>query len=390
MTAIKTPLSKIPTNPAAIQERRVLLRKREGRDFPFVFQQRFDPNTIGSHNCENLVGSIEFPLGIAGPITIKHQSLHQPVYVPLATTEGALVASVNRGMKALEESGGVQVTVKYSGMSRAPVFLCKDGETAAEFDAWLHDNQQKLWEVAQETSRHLKMLEMRTWIVGRHLYARFTADTDQAMGMNMITVALQHIIDTVIVPKWKSKVQLIALSSNLCTDKKENCINGVLGRGYWAQAEAIITPTVLQSVLKSSADAIHTVHIQKNLIGSSLAGSLSQNAHAANIVAALYLATGQDPAHIVEASQAKTTIEMDDHGLYVALTLPNMNLGVVGGGTGLPTAVEARAIIDKDLTATGLAAVTAASALAGELSLLAALSTHTLARAHKKLAQGKR
>ncbi|HKY74032.1 MAG TPA: 3-hydroxy-3-methylglutaryl-CoA reductase, partial [Patescibacteria group bacterium] len=189
MTAVKTTFQKIPTNPEAIQERRELLQKREERDFPLLFQQRFDPTIVGSHNCENLIGSVELPLGIAGPITIKHQSLQHPVYVPLATTEGALVASVNRGMKALEESGGVQVTVKYSGMSRAPVFLCKDGATAAEFDLWLHDTQQKLWEKAQETSKHLKMLEMRTWIVGRHLYARFTADTDQAMGMNMITVA---------------------------------------------------------------------------------------------------------------------------------------------------------------------------------------------------------
>ena len=346
---------------------------------------QFDPTPISNKNCENLIGSVEIPVGVVGPLTIHGIYLEKPVYVPLATTEGALVASTNRGMKAMQQAGGANTIVINHGMSRAPVFRCKDAQTAHNLQTWIQQHWKEIASAAETTSAHLQLTNFHSWIIGRHLYTRFTAKTGEAMGMNMLSIALNAMIQSIILPQWNNKAELISLSSNLCTDKKENGINHVLGRGYWAQAEVIIPTQLVEEILKTSPEEIVRVHVQKNLVGSAIAGSPSQNAHVANIVAAMFLATGQDPAHIVEGAFAYTSMEEDDNGLYAAVTIPNLNIGTIGGGTYLDKFTEARKLISENLTPTQLAGVIAATALAGELSLIAALSTNTLACAHQAL-----
>lgn len=336
---------------------------------------------ISQKNCENYIGSIEVPVGLAGPVQMNGDE----VVLPLATTEGALVASISRGVKAINASGGAQVFVKKIGISRAPVFQCANGAAALEFVAWLDEHIVEFAALCEATSAHLKFLNHQTWVRGRDVYARFVFDPDQAMGMNMVTIA--------IAAAWEKMheqvlgVKLISLSSNVCSDKKDSLINRLYGRGYWVQAEVKIPFADVETILKTDATRLYETHVAKNLVGTNLAGSFSQNMHVGNVVAAMYLATGQDMAHVTEGSQASTTVEVLSDSLYVAVTLPNLVLGVVGGGTWLPAQTQARKLIGggKDITAEELARAVGVAALAAEISGIAALSAQQLAQAHQKL-----
>ncbi len=390
-----------------VTKRQELLQELAPGDYAQLFSYEFDAEQVGRKNCENLIGSIELPVGVAGPVVVKGMVGadmtgvdtavgdlgSEEIYLPLATSEGALVASVSRGCKALSASGGVSLIIKKIGMTRAPVFRCRDGAHAQQFVEWLDQNQAEIARLTEATSHHLKYLSYQAWIRGRQVFVRFVFDTDQAMGMNMVTIALQTALSELL-PKLDG-VELVSLSSNVCTDKKDSVINSLYGRGYWVQAEAFIPHDVIKNILKADAEVIFKTHLSKNLIGSNLAGSHSQNMQAANVIAAIYAATGQDLAHVVEGSQATTSIELVDDaersGIYAAVTLPNINVGAVGGGTGLPAQSQAKKIIrgGKELTAEQLAGAVAAGVLAVELSGLAALSTHTLAQAHQKLGRDK-
>jgi len=376
-------------------KRQAIITSVVGSKLNSLYQINNLPDSIGEKNCENWLGSVSLPVGVAGPIGIiaesesgQEQKNNQKLteyYIPLATTEGALVASVGRGSKAILNAGGAQVIVEKKGMTRAPVFECEDGAQALELVDFLGGNVAKIKKIAKDTSRHLKYISHQAFIRGRCVYVRFVFDTDQAMGMNMTTIAAQEV--AVFIEENVRGVKLLALSSNVCTDKKDNLINSILGRGYWAQAEVILPEKVISEVLKTKTDKLLKTHLQKNLIGSNIAGSFSQNAQVANVVAGIFIATGQDPAHVVEASKAFLSLEKVKGGLYASLTLPNLNMGTVGGGTYLPAQSEARKLIGggKNIEAEELVRVTAGACLAGELSLLASLSEHTLACAHQKL-----
>jgi hydroxymethylglutaryl-CoA reductase (NADPH) len=358
-------------------------------DLPNLFSLNNLPESVGQKNCENWLGSVSIPVGVAGPISLNFQDNLSEYYLPLATTEGALIASVSRGAKVVSQAGGADILVKKMGMSRAPVFDCQSGQQALEVLDSIEENIKEISKIAESTSSHLKYLNHQGWVRGKSLYIRFNFDTDQAMGMNMVTIATQA-ISLWIEEKYQG-VKLTALSSNVCTDKKDNVINSLLGRGYWAQAEVILSKDIIQSVLKTTPEKLITVHTQKNLIGSNLAGSFSQNAHVANILSAIYLATGQDPAHVVEGSKAFLSLSTQGKDLYISLTLPNLNMGTVGGGTHLPAQEEARFLIgQKETNIEELIAVTAGACLAGELSLLASFCTDDLAKAHQKLGRSKK
>ncbi len=355
----------------------------------------FDPEVIGVRNCENLVGSVAIPLGIAGPVRVQlteqrntvdtDTTAEMSLNFPLATTEGALVASVNRGARVLSESV-VDVFVEKVGMSRAPVFECGSFSVAQKFATWLHV-QTSLKEFAQKTSNHLTFLSVQTWIRGKQVYARCVFDTSEAMGMNMVSIALEAWWLEVS-NQWP-EVTMVTLSSNVCTDKKDAVINRLFGRGYSVHVEAILSANVLQKILRVSAADLVKTHIAKNLVGTSLAGSFSQNMQVANVVAAFFIATGQDPAHVVDVSGATVTFEAMGEDVYVAIDMPTLPLGVVGGGTSLPQQSAARSCVCVgEVTSTHLAAAVATASLCAEVSGLAALTEQTLGKAHKKYARG--
>lgn len=332
---------------------------------------------------ENLIGETTLPLGVAGPIKIKNsKSKFQNYYIPLATTEGALVASVNRGCKAINQSGGTKVFLEKIGTTRGPVYETKNLETGFWFLQWLKKNENLIKEIAEKTSSYLKYLKFDGKVIGSYTFVRFYFDTDEAMGMNMATFATEAINKLI---RDKAGIKCLALSGNYCVDKKPSWLNFISGRGISIWADVIIKKDIVKKVLKTTSQKIFEIWLAKNIVGSTVSGTLGSNAHFGNIIAAFFAATGQDLAHIVEGSMGVTTTKLESNGdLYFSIHLPSVMIGTVGGGTRLAIKQEAIKITNAK-TKDELTTVLAGAVLAGELSLLASLAEESLAKAHKNL-----
>lgn len=333
-------------------------------------------------HCENIIGATTLPLGVAGPLRIQNlESGIQNYYIPLATTEGALVASVNRGCKAILQSGGAIGAVEKVGTTRGPVFETTGIAESLRFKKWLYDNFAIIKKEAEKTSSHLKLEKLETSLTGRYVYVRFYFDTQDAMGMNMVTIATEAIAKII---KLKTKIECLSLSGNFCNDKKPNWLNFISGRGKRVWAEVVLKEKVITEVLKTTSEKLFEVWLSKCLIGSIMSGSLAFNSHFANVVAAFYAATGQDLAHVIEGSLGITTMKLLNKDLYVSVYLPDVMVATVGGGTKLKIKQEALSIIGVK-NSTKLAEVLGGAVLAGEISLMASLAQGTLAVSHKKL-----
>lgn len=363
--------------------RRQFLENKLKISLPNVSQFNFSETSVEGRNIENLIGATQVPLGIAGPISIVNSPLSiLHYYIPLATTEGALVASVSRGCKAISESGGAMVKVELVGITRGPVFKVDGLEHAGKAKEWVEKNFNLLATITEKTSSHLKLLKIDSSMSGRNLFFRFYFNTSDAMGMNMVTIATTAACQLI---EQKTKAQYVAVAGNFDVDKKPSYLNFISGRGRKVWAEVVIPKEVVRTVLKTTSEKIAEIVYRKCLIGSVVSGSLGFNAHIANIIAAIFIATGQDPAHIVEGSQGITSAEVLDNGdLYFSIYLPSFVAGIVGGGTHLPTQQEALKIMQVT-SIEEYSQVVAAAVLAGELSLIASLSEGTLAKAHQKL-----
>ena len=366
-----------------VDDRRKAAEKFTGAKLSEISKYSFDPASA-EKNIENMIGATQIPLGFAGPITIKGSNADGNVIVPLATTEGALVASVSRGMSVISLSGGASVITIKDAMTRAPVFRVSGIEHAAKVIDWISKNNKKMADAVKKTTSHGKLTGVETFPNGRNLFVRFSYDTGDAMGMNMVTIATETVCKLI---EKETGAVLVSVSGNMCTDKKPAWINAIGGRGKTVLAEATIPKDIVEKKLHSSVDAIVETNIRKNLIGSSMAGSVGHNAHAANMAAALYIATGQDPAQVVEASLTMTTCESVDGNLYISVRMPSVEVGTVGGGTKLPCQSEALKMIGclGSGKAKRLAEIVAATVLAGELSTLAAQASGQLGKAHKDL-----
>ncbi|MDD2531980.1 MAG: hydroxymethylglutaryl-CoA reductase (NADPH) [Candidatus Methanomethylophilaceae archaeon] len=343
----------------------------------------FDPETA-SKNIENMIGVTQVPLGFAGPIFIRGDYAGGPFLVPMATTEGALVASVSRGMSVISESGGARTKVLSDAMTRAPVFRTEGIDHSVKVINWICENPEAIDDAVSATTKHGRLLTIEPFPNGRNLFLRFSYDTGDAMGMNMATIATEAVCRLI---ENETGAVMISVSGNMCTDKKPAAINAMNGRGKTVLAEAIIPGALVESKLHTTAASVTETNIRKNLIGSAMAGSMGFNAHAANMAAAVYIATGQDPAHVVEASLCMTTCEDVEGDLYIAIRMPAVEVGTVGGGTRLPSQSEALEIMGckGDGKARKFAEIVAATVLAGELSTLAAQAAGQLGSAHKEL-----
>lgn len=267
----------------------------------------YDYDRVFGACCENVVGYMPLPLGVAGPITIDGRSY----YLPMATTEGVLVASTSRGAKAINAGGGAVTVLTGDGMTRGPCVGFETLARAAEAKVWLDSEigQKVMKDAFNSTSRFARLQHLKAALAGTYLYIRFKTTTGDAMGMNMISKGVEQAL-SVMKESGFEDMAIISVSGNYCTDKKPAAINWVDGRGKSVVAEAIIPGDVVRSVLKSDVDALVELNISKNLIGSAMAGSIGGfNAHAANIVTAIFLATGQDPAQNVESSNCITVMK---------------------------------------------------------------------------------
>ena len=275
----------------------------ESSDIPL---SNYDYSRVLGACCENVVGYIPIPLGIAGPLNIDG-TLYP---IPMATAEGTLVASTSRGCKALNAGGGVTTVVTRDGMTRGPAIDFPSIIVAAEAKAWIasEEGYATIKKAFESTSRFAKLSSLKTALAGRTLYVRFTTATGDAMGMNMISKGTEKALEA-LQQKFPQMV-VLALSGNYCTDKKPAAINWIEGRGKSVVAEAVIPGNVVKTVLKTTVESLCNLNTKKNLIGSAMAGSIGGfNAHAANILTAIFLATGQDPAQNVESSMCMTLME---------------------------------------------------------------------------------
>lgn len=372
----------------AISIRREFIEKYTNASLENMSNYTLDMDNVFKKNIENPIGAIQIPVGVAGPLLINGDETSGEFYVPLATSEGALVASINRGCSAIKASGGVNAHVIHDQMTRAPVIKTKSSTEALKVKAWFEDNFAELKEIAESTTSHGKLLKIDPiFIAGSYVYPRFVYSTGDSMGMNMVTIATEKILNKM---SEETNAVHIALSGNVCVDKKPAAINVIEGRGKSLVADIIIPEEVVEKKLKTTADAIVEVNTAKNLIGSATAGSMAYNAHYANMVAAIFLATGQDAAHVSEGSLGITTAENRNGDLYFSVNMPDVPIATVGGGTSLATASEGLDIlgVKGNGGARKFGEIIISTVLAGELSLMGALAAGHLARAHQQLARG--
>ena len=269
--------------------------------------QNYNYENVHGACCENVIGYMPLPVGVAGPMVIDGKSY----YLPMATTEGVLVASTNRGCKAINAAGGAITVLTGDGMTRGPCVGFQTLNRAGAAKMWLdsEDGQKTMKRAFNSTSRFARLQSMKTALAGTYLYIRFKTTTGDAMGMNMISKGVERALSVMREESGFDDMSIITVSGNFCTDKKPAAINWIDGRGKSVVAEAIIPGDVVRSVLKSDVNALVELNTSKNLIGSAMAGSIGGfNAHAANIVTAIFLATGQDPAQNVESSNCITVM----------------------------------------------------------------------------------
>ncbi|KAJ1719598.1 3-hydroxy-3-methylglutaryl-coenzyme A (HMG-CoA) reductase isozyme [Coemansia erecta] len=349
----------------------------------------YDYSGVHGQCCENVIGVMPIPVGVAGPLRMDGELLH----VPMATTEGALVASTSRGCKAITLGGGARTVVTQDAMTRGPCLQMPDAVQAGELKLWL-DSDEGLAAVRtafHATSRFARLRGLKVALAGRLVFVRFSTFTGDAMGMNMISKGCEASLR--LIQRRFAACEVIAVSGNYCTDKKPAAINWVDGRGKSVVAEAVIPGAVVARVLKTSVEALCKLNVSKNLVGSAMAGALGGfNAHAANTLTAVYLATGQDPAQNVESSTCITLMEPANGGedLRISCSMPSIEVGTVGGGTTLPPQAACLEMLGcrgphretPGANAQRLARVVCAAVMAGELSLCAALATGDLVRSH--------
>jgi hydroxymethylglutaryl-CoA reductase (NADPH) len=379
-----TPAPRVPRDndndytPEIAAHRRDFLHQQTGVSLEHVGRFSFDPGVLPG-NVENFAGVAQVPIGVAGPLHINGEHARGDFYVPLATTEGTLVASYNRGMRVLNECGGVMTTVVDDQMQRAPVFSFDDAVQAREFGAWVDRHERDIRAAAEATTRSGKLVSIGQYQVGPLLYLRVNFTTGDAAGQNM-TAKATH-------PGGAE----YRLTGAMDTDKKHSHVNMILTRGKRVVAEAVIKNDVLQRMLGVDTKTVYDYR-QVHMVGGFLAGTASNSAHAANGLTGIFIATGQDVANIAESHAAITYSRLLDNGdYYWSITLPSLIVGTYGGGTGLPTQRECLELLGCYGTgkAHKLAEICAGTVLAGEISLTSAVLAGHWVESHDRLGRNR-
>jgi hydroxymethylglutaryl-CoA reductase (NADPH) len=367
----------------AIHARQKFVEEYTGEKLEHLPQYSFDPHiTMG--NIENFTGVAQIPIGFAGPVTIHGEHAQGDFIVPMATTEGTLVASYNRGMKILNLSGGVMCSVVDDAMQRAPVFVFENAREAREFITWVNENMDRIREEAEATSSVAKLLYIDPYTAARFAYLRFNFTTGDAAGQNMVGratfAACSWIIDNY------PGIKHFYLESNLATDKKASQVNIMHTRGKRVTAEAVVKRDVLIQHMRVEPETLF-YHSGIANVGAILSGANNNGAHSANGITAIFIATGQDVANVSESSAAiiytNLTPEKD---LYMAITIPSLIVATYGGGTGLATQQECLRLMgcSGKGKVNKLAEIIAATVLAGEISLASAISSSDWVSSHEK------
>jgi hydroxymethylglutaryl-CoA reductase (NADPH) len=341
-------------------------------------------------NIENFIGTVKLPIGLAGPLRVNGIFANGDYYVPLATTEAALVASYSRGAQVITEAGGCTTLLLDEGVSRAPAFAFDNLRDCGTFVMWALDQIDQFRHVTESTTSHGRLIDVRFTIEGNHVYLNFEYQTGDASGQNMVTIATEAIC-AYIREHTPIHFRYSFLEANLSGDKKASAQSFTSVRGKKVSAEAVIPAELMERRLHTTPERLARYGTMANM-GAVLSGTMGVQGHYANGLAALYIACGQDAACVAESAVGVTRGEVLDSGdFYISVTLPNIMVGTVGGGTGLPSQRACLEIIGLagPEHAQALAEVSAALCLAGELSITSALSAGDFAHAHARLARGK-
>jgi hydroxymethylglutaryl-CoA reductase (NADPH) len=385
----KVDLTRIPRSKdddyseAVIKERQHFVERFSERKLEHIPHYSFDPHATAG-NIENFTGVAQIPLGFAGPLQINGEHAQGEFIIPLATTEGTLVASYNRGMKLLNLSGGVKCTVMADAMQRAPVFVFEDARGARDFVHWVDEHIDKIREEAEATSSVAKLLNIDPYLANKFAFLRFNFSTGDAAGQNMVGratfAACSWILD-----HYKG-VTHFYLESNFATDKKASQVNIMRTRGKRVTAEATVPRDVLIQNMRVEPEQLFHHYGVAN-IGSIMAGVNNNGLHSANAITAIFIATGQDVANVAESSAGIIYTELTPQkDLYISITIPSLIVATYGGGTGLATQRECLEILGcvGKGKVNKFAEIVAGAVLAGELSLAAAISASDWVSSHEQ------
>jgi hydroxymethylglutaryl-CoA reductase (NADPH) len=368
--------------------RRAFLCEQTGVALEHVAHYSFDPSILPG-NVEHFTGVAQVPIGIAGPVLIDGEQARGEFYVPLATTEGTLVASYNRGMKTVRESGAVKTTILDDAMQRAPAFVFEDARRARAFGEWLREHFAQVKQVAEATTRVGRLRAIEQYSASRILFTRFDYTTGDAAGQNLTGKA------TAAACAWiEENYQGIVdfyLESNFATDKKSSQVNVLRTRGKRVVAEATIPAELIEQHMHTTGEKLFRARQVANL-GGFMSGVNNNGLHSANGIAALFIATGQDAANLAESSAALGFSELLANGdYYYSITLPSLIVASYGGGTGLASQRECLELLGcyGPGKVRKLAEIVAATVLCGELSLGWAILTGEWVQAHDRFGRNR-
>lgn len=370
------------------EKRRQFLTEKTGATLNNTGHYSVDPSLLPG-NVENFIGVVQLPVGIAGPIQVNGEHAQGLFYVPLATTEGTLVASYSRGMRVINECGGVKTTVVEQFMQRAPAFIFADAREARDFGHWITAHFDEIKTAAEATTRIGQLEHIQQWSVSKTKYLRFNYTTGDAAGQNMVGKATLAACEW-ICANYPHKCEYL-LSGNMDTDKKHSHLNMLHSRGKRVIAEVVLKKSVLKKIMKVDTKTLARATVLANT-GAMMAGAAYNGPHSANGIASMFIATGQDEANVVESHAGILAHELLDNGdIYMSVTLPSLIVATYGGGTGLPTQKECLELLGcyGQGKANKLTEIVAATVLAGDISLGCAVIGGHWVSSHDKLGRNR-
>jgi len=369
-----------------IQARQEFIRSQTGVKLDHIKRYSIDPHQTQG-NIEHFTGTAQIPLGFAGPLLVRGEHAQGEFYVPMATSEGTLVASYNRGMKVLRECGGVKCAVTGDNMQRAPVFIFEDAAEARRFADWVVANMEGIKAASEATDPFIHFKHVDYYLASKFAYLRFNYTTGDAGGQNMVGKATFAACNWILQNCDVVEIQRFFLDGNVATDKKASVINMMRTRGKRVTAEIVIKREVLLDVMHADTESLY-FHSKVANLGTMLSGANNNGCHSANAITAIFIATGQDVANVSESSVALLYTELlENKDLYISITIPSLIVATCGGGTGLPTQRESLEVLD--CYGVGkvfkFAEIVAGTVLAGEISLAAAISSLDWVSSHEQM-----
>ncbi len=388
-------MKKLPRDPVndytaeMAHARRDTVTSETGAALEHIGRYSIDPALLPG-NIEGFAGVAQVPMGLAGPVLVNGEHAQGEFYIPMATTEGTLVASYSRGMRLTREAGGITVTVIDDAMQRAPVFVFENARYARDFGEWVCDNFSRIKSVAEETTRSGKLRNIEQYALGKMRWLRFNFTTGDAAGQNMVSKATRHACMWMLDQDMPG-LEHFSLAANFDTDKKHSQVNSLHTRGKRVVAEITLPAALLKDVMHTSGEALFKQRQLSNM-GALLAGSVNNGAHFANGITAMFIACGQDVANVAESSAGFVHGELKPNGdYYFSVTIPSLIVATYGGGTGLPTQREALEILGcygKE-SVFKFAEIVAAVVLCGELSLSSAIVSDQWVSSHDQFGRNR-